>query len=73
MSSDPLDLAAEYTEAFLEAARAKRKEERHRPYTGYCYNCEEPLPAPQRFCDEDCRDDFDHRQERVRVNVRVAG
>jgi hypothetical protein len=35
--------------------------------TGHCLNCGEPLPAGRRWCDTDCRDDWqamdDRRQE----------
>lgn len=27
-------------------------------YTGYCLTCGEELPAPRRWCDKDCCDDF---------------
>lgn len=26
--------------------------------TGYCLNCDEPLASGLRFCDADCRDDY---------------
>lgn len=31
------------------------------PPRGCCYNCEEPIAPGERFCDADCRDDFDKR------------
>lgn len=34
------------------------------PATGWCYNCAEPLDDERRFCDEDCRDDYEHRLRR---------
>jgi hypothetical protein len=36
--------------------------------TGQCYNCENPLHAPHRFCDAECRDDFEHRTYLQRRN-----
>ena len=27
--------------------------------TGFCLNCEEPLPEGDRFCDKDCASDFE--------------
>lgn len=27
--------------------------------TGFCYNCVEPLPDGHRWCDADCRDDWE--------------
>lgn len=32
------------------------------PPCGVCYNCGEALPADHRFCDVDCRDDWEKRQ-----------
>ena len=32
--------------------------------TGFCLWCNEKLPAEQRFCDSDCRDDFEKRNRR---------
>ena len=39
------------------------------PYCGQCYWCGEPLPAPRRWCDADCRDDWerDHARRRTRA------
>jgi hypothetical protein len=31
------------------------------PLTGFCYNCDEPLPSGLRFCNADCRDDWEIR------------
>jgi hypothetical protein len=30
--------------------------------TGRCLWCDEPLPPGKRWCDTDCRDDFEHAQ-----------
>lgn len=35
-------------------------------YTGRCHNCAEPIEAPKRWCDVDCRDDWQQRQRRKR-------
>ncbi|GAC1610711.1 MAG: hypothetical protein NVS3B3_20150 [Aquirhabdus sp.] len=29
---------------------------------GYCCFCDEPAPYPARFCNVDCRDDYDKKQ-----------
>lgn len=34
------------------------------PATGWCYNCAEPLNDDRRFCDKDCREDYEHRLAR---------
>ena len=36
--------------------------------TKQCYNCQEPLNSGLRFCDSDCRDDFDYRVKRGKTN-----
>ena len=48
--------------AALEAARRRVKA---MPSLGYCYYCGEALRAGKRFCDADCRDDYE-RQENMR-------
>jgi len=32
------------------------------PPCGACYNCGEELPSDLRFCDEECRDDWEKRR-----------
>ena len=32
-------------------------------YTGECHYCCEPVKEPYRFCDSDCRDDYDAEQK----------
>lgn len=32
--------------------------------TGWCYNCTEPLAAGMRWCDADCRDDWENLENR---------
>ena len=34
------------------------------PVTGYCHWCGDIAPADARFCDSDCRDDFEKDQRR---------
>lgn len=59
--ADPVDRAVVEQEKLLaenlRVARARMTDPA--PYKGTCYNCGEPLPAPNRYCDEDCRDDFE--------------
>ncbi len=33
------------------------------PPTGFCYNCDEPLVDGRKFCDNDCRDDWELRND----------
>ena len=68
--SDPLDFATELAErerAFLVAEQLK-KTENILAIKGYCYNCDEKLEAGLRFCDEDCRDDYDWMVKRGKAN-----
>ncbi len=54
-------------EADIAQARLEREEELRRrqrlalalPYCGHCYWCGEPLKSPLRWCDADCRDDWE--------------
>lgn len=38
------------------------------PAVGKCHNCDEDVDAGMRFCDAFCRDDYDHRMQRRKVN-----
>lgn len=55
---DDLEAAALTTDLLVTAALSHRKKEL--PTTGRCLNCDEPT-GTQRFCDVDCRDDFEKR------------
>lgn len=33
---------------------------------GHCYFCDEPVSYPGRFCNIDCRDDYDKEQAAIR-------
>lgn len=58
---DYIDHASEIEALFLRAALSAR-----RPVgpdaEGECHNCAAPVPAGARFCDQDCRDDWQHRK-----------
>lgn len=47
-------------------AQSKKHEAALEAASGHCLNCDEPLEEG-RFCDADCREDF---QRRIRVNRR---
>ena len=59
---DESDMATEQemmaTERYIRAALTKFSP---LPPTGFCYNCDEPLPNERKFCDSDCRDDWQAR------------
>ncbi len=41
------------------------------PWTGFCLNCESEVAEPLRFCDADCRDDFDRLEQAKRRSGRA--
>ncbi len=57
---DFYDSAARLELLDREMALRTRKEEGPAA-AGCCLNCEEPLPEGQRWCDDDCRDDWSAR------------
>lgn len=62
--ADEADTAGEKTELFLRAALSNKKNEGPVP-CGYCYNCGETLTGDARFCDTDCRDDWERREKQT--------
>lgn len=68
--SDILDVASNQTQKELESlitahlARAQKQ----LPLRGTCYNCDEEVGENLLFCDEFCRDDYQYREERKRIN-----
>lgn len=61
--ADIIDRAAELEELARADALARRKPEGP-PETGHCLNCGEPMPAGRRWCDADCRDDWQAERDR---------
>lgn len=60
---DEVDRSEEQVEAFLKHSIANKR--RAAPaYSGRCFNCEQELPEPQRWCDSDCREDWLKREDR---------
>lgn len=47
----------------LELAMKARKRNQELPPTGSCHNCGEAVLSDSRFCDKDCRDDFEKREK----------
>lgn len=60
--ADPIDEAQAINEAHLERSLKKRRPEGPAP-AGYCLNplCELDLPDGQRWCDAECRDEWERR------------
>jgi len=60
---DDADRAQERIE-HEEALRRRAPRAPDLPYAGACYWCGEPLPAPRRWCDAACRDDWEREHAR---------
>ncbi len=58
--ADCVDTANALSELHL-AADIKNVKSSPLPFTGFCYNCNDEL-AVMRFCDADCRDDYQKRE-----------
>jgi len=56
--ADVLDQATDYEERDRELALRNLDRGPVIAATGHCLNCEAPLPAERRWCDADCRDDW---------------
>lgn len=63
--ADDIDRAQERDVLLLEAQLMARKPEGPSP-TGQCLSCEEIIPHPMRWCDADCRDDYDRTPHHFR-------
>lgn len=68
--ADIADHANDLAQLQLDVALAARKKPAAIVFTGLCLNCGEPVSCgapggvPQRWCDEDCRDDHQARLRR---------
>ncbi|QYW06509.1 hypothetical protein uan_097 [Pseudomonas phage UAntarctica] len=68
--ADQLDAASAEQERSLQEniRRARATAQPMLSYKGSCYNCDEPLAEPLRFCDEFCRDDHEKIQRSRSIN-----
>lgn len=62
--SDSLDRAQALNELSLAVALSHRKPEPAVKTSAYCLNCQEPTQNGARWCDEDCRADWQKRENR---------
>lgn len=63
--TDVVDVATFEIEKQLEQTIASCSNKKIVSPTGYCFNCDDKLTtAGIRFCDTDCRDDYDQRMKR---------
>ena len=58
---DIVDEAGEREEELRAKALAKRKPAGP-PICGRCYHCDEPVEHPRRWCDDDCKADWERLQ-----------
>lgn len=70
MFADDLELASYLEQQRLELAIADvlAAKPATLPSVGKCHNCDEAVETGTRFCDSFCRDDYDHRVNRRKVN-----
>jgi len=59
--SDVIDNANDRAEQFLQHSLAVAAKGAALPFNGECHNCQAELASPLRFCDHDCRDDWQRR------------
>ena len=59
--ADIIDQANEVAEIHLKAALSQRMLEGPRA-KGQCHNCGYPLLEPYRWCNDDCKEDWEKRQ-----------
>ena len=65
---DLFDHLAE-VEAIYRKAQLSQRKPTGPSATGFCLNCEEPLEDGHRWCDADCRDDFEKRMAANRQRI----
>jgi len=56
--ADPIDAASEHEAMLLAVACTYRRPEGPRG-TGLCLSCGEPVESPRRWCDAECRDQWE--------------
>ena len=59
---DEAEAAADLAVQLVENRIARARRTQGPEYTGACYNCGDPLPEGQRWCNGACRDDWARRQ-----------
>lgn len=63
--ADDADLSDARAEREMQARLAwLRMRQQALPYSGQCYWCGENVHAPKRWCDADCRDEWERQQRR---------
>ena len=69
---DDADKASDQEQMAIKAAiKSVRWHSKPLPALGCCYYCSEPLKGGERFCDTDCRDDYERQEKSKARNGRV--
>ena len=61
--ADIVDLGNDRAEEILNEQLAKRRPEGPKPF-GFCHYCSEPIGQGERWCNVDCRDDWELMEKR---------
>ncbi len=67
---DAADRAQPHVDALVADAVDRARHQQRLPAIGECHACGDALPAPQLFCDDECREDFEYFAARDRINRR---
>lgn len=65
--ADEADMAGDRME-WEEALRRRAVHKADAVFTGHCHYCHEPLQEPMRWCNGDCRSDWEYEQRQLRLN-----
>lgn len=66
--ADEIDEANERNDAHLQQSLSNINPAPQLPPIGQCHFCFETLKNGNRFCDNECRDDYDYMQKRRQIN-----
>jgi len=61
--ADPLDVSLELTMTETQSLINSRKNIKECQETGFCAFCSEPVDLGDRWCDENCRDDWQREED----------
>jgi hypothetical protein len=72
--ADEADIAEEFQAQFLQDSldRQRNNKSSAPSATGNCLNCDEPLAPKTRWCDTDCRDDWQREEDSRRRRLGIA-
>lgn len=71
--ADSIDAANDRAEAERQAIIQAHQSQAKRvlAYKATCHYCNTFIAPPKRFCDDECRDEYDYEQNRRKVNTKV--